>query len=122
MSILWGLVFFLFFLEEVIDELQLACLNKFSTCLKNIKKNIQGLESRWLRNKKARSASSPQIHQKFICIWNNSYRTSSECWQNHPNSQKGKPVSLEQGRAKDKDNERNRIPGQRPEGGEVSAQ
>ena len=110
MSILWGLVFFLFLLEEVIDELQLACLNKFSTCLKNIKKNIQGLESRWLRNKKARSASSPQIHQKFICIWNNS------------NSQKGKPVSLEQGRAKDKDNERNRIPGQRPEGGEVSAQ
>ena len=37
-----GFGVFLFFPEEVINELQLACLNKFSTCLKNIKKNIQG--------------------------------------------------------------------------------
>ena len=28
-----------------------------------------------------RSPSSPQIHQKYICMWNTSYRTATECWQ-----------------------------------------
>ena len=55
-----------------------------------------------------RSPSSPQIHQKFISIWNNTYRISSECWQNHPSFQKGKPISLEQDKAKDKDNKRDK--------------
>lgn len=98
----------LFFPEEVINELQLACLNKFSTCLKNIKKSIQGKERRWLRNKKARSPFSPQIHQKFISIWTNTYGKSSKCWQNHPSFQKSKPISLEQGKAKDKNNKRDK--------------
>ena len=37
-------------------------------------------------------------------MWNNTYRISSECWQNQPSFQKGKPISLEQDKAKDKDN------------------
>ena len=28
-----------------------------------------------------RSPSSPQIHQKYIYMWNNSYRTPTERWQ-----------------------------------------
>ena len=34
--------------------------------------------SRWQRSKTWRSPSSPQIHQKYIYMWNNSYRTSIE--------------------------------------------
>ena len=49
---------------------------------------------------------SLQIHQKFISIWNNSYRTSSESWQKTPDFQKGKPISLEEGKSKDEDKKR----------------
>ena len=37
--------------------------------------------SRWRRSKAWRSPSSPQIHQNYIYMWNNSYRTLAECWQ-----------------------------------------
>ena len=37
--------------------------------------------SRWWRSKMWRSPSSPQIHQKYIYMWNNSYRTPTEPWQ-----------------------------------------
>ena len=50
-----------------------------------------------------RSPLSLQIHQKFISIWNKSYRISSESWQKTPDFQKGKPISLEEGRLKDED-------------------
>ena len=36
--------------------------------------------SRWWRTKTWRSPSSPQIHQKYIYMWNSSYRTPTECW------------------------------------------
>ena len=50
-----------------------------------------------------RPPSPPQIYQKTICLWNNFHRTFTEHWQRTPNFQKGKPISLEWGRAKDKD-------------------
>ena len=37
--------------------------------------------SRWWRSKTWRSPSSPQIHQKYIYVWNNSYRTPTKHWQ-----------------------------------------
>ena len=37
--------------------------------------------SRWWRSKMWRSSSSPQIYQKCIYMWNNSYRTPPERWQ-----------------------------------------
>ena len=37
--------------------------------------------SRWWKSKTWISSSSPQIHQKYIYMWNNSYRTPTECWQ-----------------------------------------
>ena len=49
--------------------------------------------SRWQRSKMGRSPSSPQIHQKYIGMWNNSYQTPSEHWQKTPDFQKGKPQS-----------------------------
>lgn len=33
------------------------------------------------------------LHQKFICIWNNSYRTHSEHWQKTSGFQKGKSIN-----------------------------
>ena len=35
-----------------------------------------------------RSPSSPQIHQKYIYMWNNSYRTPTEHWKRPQTSQK----------------------------------
>ena len=35
---------------------------------------------RWWRSKMWRSSFFPQIHQKYICMWNNSYRIPTECW------------------------------------------
>ena len=37
--------------------------------------------SRWWKSKTWRSPSSPQIHQNYIYMWNNSYRTPTERWQ-----------------------------------------
>ena len=37
--------------------------------------------SRWRRSKTWRSPSSPQIHQNYIHMWNNSNRTPTERWQ-----------------------------------------
>ena len=40
-----------------------------------------GGPSRWRRSKMWKSPSSPQIHQKYIYMWNNSCRTPTEHWQ-----------------------------------------
>ena len=40
-----------------------------------------------------RSPSSPQIHQKYMCMWNKSYRTPNEHWQKTSDLQKGKLIS-----------------------------
>ena len=48
--------------------------------------------SRWWRSKTWRSPYSPQIHQKYIYMWNNSYRTPTECWQKTSDFPKGKKL------------------------------
>ena len=48
--------------------------------LKKKKRQRKG-PSRWLRSKTWRSPPSTQIHQNYIYIWNNSYRTPTERWQ-----------------------------------------
>ena len=49
-----------------------------------------------------RSPSSPQIHQKYIYMWNNYYRTPTECWQKTSDFPKGKKLPTYLGRAKEK--------------------
>ena len=72
------------------------------------------------------SPSSPQIHQKYINMWNNSYRTPTECWQKTSDFPKGKKLSTYPGRAKEKRKNRDKRIGLRPallggscEGGKV---
>ena len=47
-----------------------------------------------------RSPSFPQIHQKYIYMWNNPYRTPTERWQKTPDFPKGKTLPTYLGRAK----------------------
>ena len=61
-----------------------------------------GGPSRWWRSKTWRSPSSPQIHQKYIYMWNNSYRTPPEHWQKISDFPKGKKLPPYLGRAKEK--------------------
>ena len=49
-----------------------------------------GRPSRLRRSKTWRSASSPQIYQKYIYMWNNSYITPTEIWQKTSDFPKGK--------------------------------
>ena len=58
--------------------------------------------SRWQRSKTWRSPSSPQIHQKYINMWNNSYRTPTRCWQKTSDFPKDKKLPTYLGRAKEK--------------------
>ena len=37
---------------------------------------------------------SPQIHQKYIYMWNDSHRTSTELWQKISDLQKSKKISM----------------------------
>ena len=67
---------------------------------KNLKIKTGG-PSRWRKSKTRRSPSSPQIHQKYIYLWNNSYRTPTECWQKTSNLPKGKKLPTYLGRAKE---------------------
>ena len=70
--------------------------------------------SRWWKNKMWRSPSSPQIHQKYIYMWNNSYRTTTERWQKTSDFPKGKlPIYL--GRAKGKRKNRDKRIGTGPD-------
>ena len=46
-----------------------------------LKKSQRRRPSRWQRSKTWQSPSSPQIHQKYIYMWNNPYRTPTECWR-----------------------------------------
>ena len=57
--------------------------------------------STWQRSK-TWSPSSPQIHQKYIYIWNNSYRTPTERRQKTSNFPKGKKLPTYLGREKEK--------------------
>ena len=60
-----------------------------------------GRPSRWRRSEMWRSPSSPQIHQKYIYMWNSSYRTPTERWQKTSDFPKGKKLPTYLGRAKD---------------------
>ena len=73
-----------------------------------------------------RPASSPQIHQKYIYMWNN-YRTLTECWKKTSDFPKGKKIPMYLGRAKEKRKNRDKRIGMGPapqggscEGGKVS--
>ena len=58
-----------------------------------------------------RSPFSPQIHQKCVHKWNNSYRTPTEYWQKTSHFPKGKktPMYLGKGkRTKKKQRQKNR--------------
>ena len=83
--------------------------------------------SRWQRSKTWRSPSSSQIHQKYIYMWNNSYRTPTERWQKTSDFPKGKKLPKYLGRAKEKRKNRDKRIGTGPaplggscEGGKVS--
>ena len=56
-----------------------------------------------------RSPSSPQIYQKYIYTWDNSYRTPTERWQKTLDFPKGKKLPTYLGRAKEKRNRDKRI-------------
>ena len=68
---------------------KLIQLNIKTTTYKPILKWVRGA-SRWQRSKMWISPSSPQIHQKYIYMWNNSYRTPTERWQKTSDLPKGK--------------------------------
>ena len=83
--------------------------------------------SRWRRSKTWRSPSSPQIHQKYMYMWNNSYRTPTERWQTTSDFPRGKKLPTYLGRAREKRNNRDKRIGTGPapvggscEGGKVS--
>ena len=62
----------------------------------------------WQRIKTWRSPSYPQIHQKYIYMWNNSYRTPIEHWQKTSDFPKVKklPTYLERVKEKRKNREK----------------
>ena len=57
---------------------------------------------RWQKSKTWKSPSSPQIYQKYIFMWNNSYRTPTERWQKTSDLPKGKKLPTYLGRVKEK--------------------
>ena len=78
-------------------------------CFLNSKSNMKdnkwgkvGGASRWRKSKTQGSPSSPQIHQKYIYMWNNSYRTPTKRWQKTSDLPKGKKLPIYLGRAKEK--------------------
>ena len=73
-----------------------------------------------------RSPSSPQIHQKYIYMWNN-YRTPIECCQKTSDFPKGRKLPMTLVRAKEERKNRDKRIGMGPapqggsrEGGKVS--
>ena len=79
----------------------------------SIRKNSEGA-SRWWKSKTRRSPSFLQIHQKYIYMWNNSYRTPTECWQKTSDLPKGKKLPTYLGRAKEKRKNRDKRIGTGP--------
>ena len=67
-----------------------------------IKNNLIERPSRCWKSKTWRSPSSPQIHQKYIYVWNNSYRTPTEHWQKTSDFPKDKKLPTYLGKAKEK--------------------
>ena len=61
-----------------------------------------------------RSSSSPQIYQKYIYMWNNSYRTPTELWQKISDFPKARKLPTYMGRAKEKRKNRDKRIGRGP--------
>ena len=91
--------------------------NVFKQKFNCLKKQLRGGTSRWWKSKTWRSPSSPQIHQKYIYMWNNSYRTPTELWQKMSDLLKGKKLPTYLGRAKEKNREKRIGMGPAPVGG-----
>ena len=72
------------------------------TKLSFVKTIWSGGPSRWQRSKTWRSPSFPQIPQRHIDIWNNSYRTHTEHWQKTSDFPKGRKIPTYLGRVKEK--------------------
>ena len=70
--------------------------------------------SRWRKSKMRRSTSSPQIHQKYNYMWNNSYRTPTARWQKTSDLPKGKKLPTYLSRAKEKRKNRDKRIGMGP--------
>ena len=81
--------------------------------LKILRRNIE-YSRRWRRSKTWRSPSSPQIHQKYNYMWNNSYRTPTECLQKTSDFPKGKKLPTYLGRVKEKRKNRDKRIGTGP--------
>ena len=66
-----------------------------------------------------RSPSAPQVHQKYIYVKNNSYRTPIERWQKTSDFPKGRKLPTYLGRAKEKRKNRDKRigTGPAPQGG-----
>ena len=80
---------------------------------------LTGGPSRWRRSKMRRSPSSSQIYQKFIYVWNNSYRTPTERWQKTSDFPKCKKLPTYLGSTKEKTKNRDKRTGtgRTPQGG-----
>ena len=74
----------------------------------------EGGASRWRKSKTQRSPYSPKIHQKYIYMWNSSYRTPTECWQKTSDFPKGKKLPTYLGRANEKRKDRDKRIGTGP--------
>ena len=61
-----------------------------------------------------RSPSSPQIHQKYIYMWNSSYRTPTERWQKTSDLPKGRKLPTCLGRAKENEKTETKEQGRDP--------
>ena len=87
-------------------------------------KNFPGEVLRRQRNRKGRPFSPSQTHQKIIWMLSKFHKTTSECWQRTPGTQKGNPVSSKGGRTKykrQKERQKSEVSqGGSREGGEVS--
>ena len=75
---------------------------EISRVYKRIRNEAEGGASRQQKSKMQMSPSSPQIHQKYIYMWNNSYRTPTERWQKTSDFPKGKKLPTYLGRVKEK--------------------
>ena len=96
----------LFCSTRVVSELDDAHLHWWGLCPSSVYllkcSSPGGGPSRWQRSKTWRSPSSPQIHQKYIYMWNNSHRTPTERWPKTSDLPKGKKLPTYLGRAKEK--------------------